>query len=165
MGIVKDGSRAHTARYLARPDAPDRHIPRRRRAAGTNNRAVGCARCRSNRGRRHEGHESTRYSGSGHRGIPRVSRRRVLGGMGAGGLATAATVFGFASPASATTVPYGCCHLCCKPSGHTLAQCESGFHYVWTCTESSGTRCTCCEHRSPCHNGCNSTHYSGGRCA
>lgn len=97
-------------------------------------------------------------------GMSRVSRRRLLGGIGAGGLATAATVFGFASPASATTVPYGCCHLCCKPSAHTLAQCESGFHYVWTCAESNGTQCTCCEHKSPCHNGCNGSHYSVGTC-
>jgi len=97
-------------------------------------------------------------------GRPRVARRRFLGGVGAGGLATAATVFGFASPASAHTIPYGCCHLCCPNSGHTLAACESGFHYVWQCSESGGRTCHCCEHKSPCTYGCSSIHYSVGVC-
>jgi hypothetical protein len=99
-------------------------------------------------------------------GTPRVSRRRLLGGIGAGGLATAAAALGFASPASATTVPYGCCHLCCKPSGHTLAQCETGpaYFYVWTCAESSGKTCQCCEHHSPCYHGCSTASFSVGRC-
>jgi len=91
-----------------------------------------------------------------------VARRRFLGVVGGGGLATAATVFGFATPASAT-VKYGCCHLCCSPS-HTVAQCESGFHYVWQCSESLLVTCQCCEHQSPCRNGCNSTHYSSYSC-
>jgi hypothetical protein len=95
----------------------------------------------------------------------RVSRRRLLGGIGAGSLATAATVFGFASSASAATVPYGCCHLCCRPTGKTLTQCQTGFHYVWTCAESTGATCQCCEHESPCRNKlCNSTHFSVGVC-
>jgi hypothetical protein len=93
----------------------------------------------------------------------RVARRRFLGVVGGGGLATAATVFGFASPASAT-VAYGCCNLCCNPKGKTLAQCETGFHYVWQCTESTGGTCTCCEHQSPCSNGCHGAHYSVYTC-
>lgn len=93
-----------------------------------------------------------------------VGRRRFLGGVGAGGLATAATVFGFAPPASAT-VKYACCNLCCTPNtGHTLAQCESGTYYVWTCYYNSN-KCYCCEHRHPCSNGCNYNHYSVYRCA
>lgn len=110
--------------------------------------------------------KAQRIPDEGAKGIPRVGRRRFLGGIGAGGLATAATVFGFASPASATTVPYGCCHLCCKPSGHTLAQCETGpaYFYVWACRESNGTTCKCCEHHSPCYHGCNSTSFSVGKC-
>jgi len=109
--------------------------------------------------------KAERISDDGAGGIPRAGRRRFLGGIGAGGLATAATVFGFGSSASASTVPYGCCHLCCRNSGHTLVQCESGFHYVWTCTEGNGTHCTCCEHQSPCHDGCGGTHYSVGKCS
>ena len=93
-----------------------------------------------------------------------VVRRRFLGVVGGGGLATAATVFGFASPASARTIPYGCCHLCCRPIGKTLSQCESGFHYVWRCTERGGATCTCCEHQSPCSDGCSRIHYSVYRC-
>ncbi len=98
----------------------------------------------------------------GKRGF-RLGRRRFLTGVGAGGLATAGTVFGFATPASAL-VAYGCCTLCCKAS-HSLSTCESGAHYVWECTESSGfLYCNCCEHGSPCTNGCNSTHYSSAQC-
>ena len=95
-----------------------------------------------------------------------VARRRFLGVVGGGGLATAATVFGFAPAASASvTVKYACCTLCCKPTtGHTLAQCENGFHYVWQCSESLLVTCQCCEHQSPCHNGCNYSHYSVYQC-
>lgn len=98
----------------------------------------------------------------GKRGF-RPGRRRFLAGVGAGGLATAGTVFGFASPASAL-VKAGCCTLCCKPS-HSLSTCESGSHYVWECTESSGfLYCNCCEHGSPCTKGCNSSNYSSYQC-
>lgn len=110
--------------------------------------------------------KAQRIPGEDAEGIPRIGRRRLLGGIGACGLATAATVFGFASPASATTVKYGCCHLCCRPSGHTLAQCETGpaYFYVWTCAESNGRTCKCCEHHSPCYHGCNSTSFSVPSC-
>jgi hypothetical protein len=99
-------------------------------------------------------------------GIPRIGRRRILGGIGAGGLAAAATVFGFASPASAATI-YGCCHLTCKPTGHTLKQCEAGtqYFYVWSCTESSGKTCHCCEYNSPGPHGCSSNRWSVGKCS
>jgi len=94
-----------------------------------------------------------------------VVRRRFLGVVGGGGLATAATVFGFASPASAAiTIPEACCTLCCKPSW-TLALCETGFHYVWQCAKTGGGTCQCCEHGSPCHNGCHGQlHFSQYRC-
>ena len=93
-----------------------------------------------------------------------VARRRFLGVVGGGGLATATTVFGFASPASAATLPYACCHLCCPPTWN-LATCESGFHYVWQCAKTGGGTCQCCEHGSPCHNGCHGQlHFSQYRC-
>lgn len=93
---------------------------------------------------------------------PHVARRRFIGVVGGGGLTTAAMVFGFAPPASARTVPYGCCHLCCRPR-NTVAACENGFHYVWRCS-GNGKTCTCCEHKSPCTYGCSSVHYSSVRC-
>jgi len=98
-------------------------------------------------------------------GRPRVARRRFLGGVGAGGLATAATVFGFASPASAHTIPVKCCHLCCQPT-QTLKLCETGGHYVWQCTNPDNTTCQCCEHGAPClkQNGCNTLHFSSYSC-
>ena len=95
-----------------------------------------------------------------------VARRRFLGVVGGGGLATACTVFGFASPASAATIPVRCCHLCCKPTW-TLAFCESLSHYVWQCTNPDGTTCQCCEHGAPClrQNGCvGKLHFSSYRC-
>jgi hypothetical protein len=94
----------------------------------------------------------------------KLGRRRFLGGVGAGGLATAAAVFGFAPDANAL-VAAGCCGLICSPS-HTLAQCESGAHYVWECTESGGfLYCNCCEHGWPAHPPpCNGTYYSSYSC-
>jgi hypothetical protein len=74
-----------------------------------------------------------------------LGRRRFLrGGLGAGALAAAATVFGSAQAAQAT-ITKGCCHLCLSPSG-TLSQCQTGTHYTWYCTATSGgLHCTCCE--------------------
>jgi len=97
----------------------------------------------------------------------RFGRRRVLAGIGAGGLTTAATVFGFATPALAVgKVIRGCCHLCCKPT-RTVAYCESQSHYVWTCATSTGKTCSCCESGAPClsQNGCTATHFSAYHCA
>jgi hypothetical protein len=109
--------------------------------------------------------KARRIPDEGAEGGSRIGRRRLLGGIGAGGLATAATVFGFASPASAVTY-VGCCHLTCKPSGHTLKQCEAGteYFYVWSCRESNGNTCKCCEYNSPGPHGCSSTRWSVGKC-
>jgi hypothetical protein len=87
-------------------------------------------------------HESTdehgRKGGAG--------RRTFLAGIGATGLAAAATIFGRATPASAL-VNAGCCTLCYSPSSsHTMAQCESGTYYRWSCNYSGGVYCDCCEH-------------------
>ena len=101
----------------------------------------------------------------------RLGRRGFLTALGAGGLTTAGTVFGFATPASAL-VHYQCCRLCCNPS-HSLSQCETGSHYVWECTTSGGyLYCNCCEHGNPCLNcgtrtpcpNCNSSNYSSAQC-
>ncbi len=91
-----------------------------------------------------------------------LGRRGFLTGVGAGGLATAGAVFGFAPPASAL-VSRGCCNLCCSPS-HSLGSCETGSYYEWECTESGGfLYCNCCEHGSPCSK-CNSSNYSSYSC-
>jgi hypothetical protein len=89
-------------------------------------------------------------------------RRRFLTGVGAGGLTTAGAVFGFAQPASAL-VDAGCCTLCCSPS-HSVSSCESGSHYVWTCSESYYLFCQCCEHGSACSK-CTSSAYSSYSCS
>lgn len=94
---------------------------------------------------------------------PRVGRRRFLGGVGASGLAAAGVVFGFAGPAQAL-VPVGCCTLCCKSTG-SLGSCESGSHYVWSCTIENDLICDCCEHGNPCSTGCNSSNYSTAYCS
>lgn len=91
-------------------------------------------------------------------------RRGFLRGIGAGGLATAATVFGFAPSASAV-VRVGCCTICCSPT-HSLSECETGNYYVWTCTNSTIGTCYCCEHgRNPCNHGCDHNHYSSYTCS
>lgn len=99
-------------------------------------------------------------------GQPRIGRRGILAGIGAGGLASAASVFGFATPALAVgKVKRGCCTLCCVPS-QTLAYCESQSHYVWTCSTTTGKTCSCCESGAPClrKNGCTTTHFSAYKC-
>jgi hypothetical protein len=90
---------------------------------------------------------------------PRVARRRILQGIGVGGLAAAASVFGFAKPAYAYV--NRCCNLSCpKGFGFSLQQCMTGNYYVWTCKNNNGSTCSCCEHDQPGRNGCNTTSYS-----
>jgi hypothetical protein len=102
-------------------------------------------------------------SGAEGRGKERVGRRRFLGGVGAGGLAVAATVFGRATPASAATVPYGCCTLCLTSSSRSLASCQTGSYYTWVCNR--GTQiCECCEHYDGNGTNCAHTQWSKGLC-
>lgn len=90
---------------------------------------------------------------------PGPARRRILQGIGVGGLAAAASVFGFAKPAYA--YPAQCCNLSCPHSeGFTMKQCMTGNYYVWYCKNPNGTECACCEHDQPGKNGCNKTSYS-----
>jgi hypothetical protein len=100
-------------------------------------------------------------------GKRKLGRRGVLAGLGAGGLATAATLFGPAASASAL-VPEQCCTLCCSPNSKaTMNECTSGSYYVWSCIPagSDGSLyCDCCEHANPCSNGCNASHYSQFSC-
>jgi hypothetical protein len=89
-------------------------------------------------------------------------RRAFLGGVGASGLATAATLFGQATPAAAT-VAAGCCNLCFSPT-HSVAQCETGQYYVWSCPYGSQyLYCNCCEHGASGDN-CNHVTYSSYSC-
>lgn len=91
-----------------------------------------------------------------------VGRRGFLAGIGASGLATAATLFGQATPAYAT-VPAGCCNLCFKPS-HSLSQCETGTYYMWACAYNSDFLfCYCCEHGTSGAN-CSGVTYSSYDC-
>lgn len=93
----------------------------------------------------------------------RFGRRVVLKGIGVGGLATAATVFGFAPAASARGI-YGCCRLCCQPGAtHPVSDCIHGSYYIWTCTGTQGS-CQCCEHNNPCYYGCGPMHWSAYSC-
>ncbi len=111
---------------------------------------------------------SVRSSGSTEDNAPKHShygRRRFLAGVGGGGLATAAAVFGFTPSASASSnlTAAGCCDLCCSPS-HNMAQCETGSYYVWSCSQDGGyLYCDCCEHAGACGK-CNSTNYSSYSC-
>jgi hypothetical protein len=93
-----------------------------------------------------------------------VRRRRLLGGIGASGLAAAAAVFGRADPAQAL-VQVVCCHLCFNPS-HSEQECETGTHYVWTCSQTVNNRlnqCWCCEHGVTTAT-CSGVQYSSALC-
>ncbi|GAA1027632.1 hypothetical protein GCM10009557_09780 [Virgisporangium ochraceum] len=72
-------------------------------------------------------------TGKQENGRPR--RRRVLGGLGATGLAAAVAVFGRSGPAAAK-YNVACCHLEYAPT-RTISSCLSG------------RRCQCCEVKDP----------------
>lgn len=95
---------------------------------------------------------------------PRHARRRILQGIGAGGLAAAASVFGFAKPAYANS------NRCCDPEcpqgfGFSLQQCMTGSYYVWYCRNPIGSTCACCEHNQPGRYGCGTGAYSVVACS
>jgi hypothetical protein len=76
----------------------------------------------------------------------RTGRRRVLAGVGASGLAVAASVFGRGTPAHAAN--WACCTLEFVPPNVSYSSCINARHYVWQCT--FGTvgpvyRYNCCE--------------------
>jgi hypothetical protein len=79
------------------------------------------------------------------------TRRRLLTGVGASGLAAAAAVFGRGTPAEAAN--WGCCDLYYAPPNMSYSTCTSSArHWVWQCT--FGTvgpiyRYNCCEVTTP----------------
>jgi hypothetical protein len=76
-----------------------------------------------------------------------ASRRRILGGIGASGLAAAGVIFGRPTAAFAT-VAVECCHLCHQPSV-SIATCNAtSGHYTWGCERTSAIYCLCCETKS-----------------
>lgn len=96
---------------------------------------------------------------------PVTPRRGFLAGVAGVGLATAAAMFGRATPAYAT-VSAGCCNLCFSSSGsHTMAACETGRYYVWSCAYGGSNYlfCYCCEHGTTGDN-CNGVTYSKYDC-
>jgi hypothetical protein len=74
--------------------------------------------------------------------VGRVRRRRLLGGVGASGVAAAIAVFGRSSPAEAYV--YACCHLEFHPTW-SIRDCLNTYHYVWHCWHAGYVRCQCCE--------------------
>ena len=75
---------------------------------------------------------------------PGVSRRGILGGIGAGGLAAAGVVFGRPSAAYAV-VHVACCKVCFEPSV-SIAGCRVyRGHYIWSCRQADRLNCLCCE--------------------
>ena len=81
------------------------------------------------------------------RGQGRLGRRRFISALGAGGLGVAASLFGHATPAEAST---GCCSLAYAPNT-TVSACKSvGYpytYYLWTCRLNISIKCQCCEVR------------------
>lgn len=95
-----------------------------------------------------------------------VNRRRFLSTVGAGGLATAAAVFGLAQPAQAL-VTVGCCRLCRSPSSMSTCRGQR-YHYEWVCRATATRGCSCCEGSSTTNNGtcfsCNGVTVSAAFC-
>ncbi|GAA2329617.1 hypothetical protein [Dactylosporangium salmoneum] len=89
------------------------------------------------------------------------SRRRILGMLGAGGLATAAAVFGRSTPALAGN--YNCCNLAFPPPSSkyvSYSTCKTYTNYDWLCTNGAGLYCQCCEGK----NSAGTTVVSGASC-
>ena len=76
-----------------------------------------------------------------------ATRRRVLGGIGAGGLAAAGIVFGRPTAAYAV-VNVECCHLCHNPSVSVDSCRKTKGHYIWGCERTAAIYCLCCETKS-----------------
>lgn len=83
----------------------------------------------------------------------KIGRRRILGGIGASGLAAAVATFAQSTPAFA--VYQGCCGLAHPPGDPknvSYSNCQSHGGYIWTCA--SGTlSCACCEYPGDTHSG------------
>jgi hypothetical protein len=93
----------------------------------------------------------------------RVARRRFLSGVGAGGLAAAAVVFGRPTAAQAV-VSWQCCTLCFARSISMTTCRNAARHYIWGCTTSGGfLHCTCCE-RGTTSRTCSGVNASAGSC-
>ncbi|GAA0958990.1 hypothetical protein [Virgisporangium aurantiacum] len=75
--------------------------------------------------------------------VGQVRRRRLLGGVGASGIAAAIAVFGRSGPAAAA-YQYACCHLQFHPT-KSISYCLGTYHYVWHCWHAGYVRCQCCE--------------------
>lgn len=77
---------------------------------------------------------------------PHVGRRRILGGLGASGLAAAVAVFGRSSPAFAEN--FGCCSLYFDPPNISYPVCTTVTatlsYYLWNCSTPQWS-CKCCE--------------------
>jgi hypothetical protein len=71
-----------------------------------------------------------------------LSRRGLLAGLGASGLATAAMIFGRTTDAEALYY-YGCCRL--KYDNNVdFGRCEAYGEYTWIC-QYGAQECYCCE--------------------
>lgn len=81
----------------------------------------------------------------------RGSRRGILRGIGAGAIASAATLFAEKpGAAGATALAPLCCNLA-HPSGPNFidyADCHRRAAYIWGCAASGSLYCTCCETRN-----------------
>jgi hypothetical protein len=83
----------------------------------------------------------------------KIGRRRILGGIGASGLAAAVATFAQSTPAFAAY--QGCCGLAHPPGtpGYvSYSTCRAHAAYIWNCA--SGTLgCACCEEAGDSHSG------------
>jgi hypothetical protein len=75
-----------------------------------------------------------------------VSRRGLIGRIGATGLMASAGVFAgtamTAKPAAAAPL---CCNLANYPANTTYANCYANAAYIWYCSENAHLHCSCCE--------------------
>jgi hypothetical protein len=84
----------------------------------------------------------------------RIGRRRMLLGMGGGGLALATSLFGGTVSAEASN--WQCCNLAYLNNNHWAA-CSAHSEYTWGCTADGGfLHCLCCERYT--------VRMSGGTC-
>lgn len=112
----------------------------------------------------HGTHEASPHGDDAAPTRQKVVRRRFLGGLGAGGIAAAMTVFG-KTPAYAGAGPWQCCYLACGAPTVSMSTCLNANHYVWSCTTSGGFLwCRCCEIYGTASGCCCGYRASAGQC-
>lgn len=76
----------------------------------------------------------------------KLSRRKIMAGVGASALVTSVGVFG-SKPKEAQAAGFGplCCNLAHYPANTSYSYCYAHAAYIWYCSANAYLHCSCCE--------------------